>query len=51
MKAGEVGNPKKYILDNEAYAEFKKAIREKCQLELVLTDMHMILIAEQAMQT
>ena len=51
VKAGGVGLPKKHILDNKKSAEFTKAIREKCQLELVQPDMHRKLIGEYLIQT
>ena len=50
MKAGGVCNPKKHIVDKKTSAEFMKAIREQCQLELVLPDMKRRLITEWAIQ-
>ena len=51
-KATGVICPNWHILDNEAPAEFKQAIREnKCRVELTPPDMHRRNIAERAMQT
>ncbi len=43
--------PKLHILDNEASAAFKAAIKENCELQLVPPDTHRRNLAERAIQT
>ena len=43
--------PKLHILDNEASAAFKVAIKENCELQLVPPDTHQRNLAERAIQT
>ena len=48
---GRTKKPKLHILDNEASAAFKAAIKENCDLQLVPPDTHRRNLAERAIQT
>ena len=51
LTASKMVSPKLHMLDNEASAAFKVAIKTNCDLQLVPPDMHRCNLAEWAIQT